>query len=535
MDMVHPFRYYILPITSVPYEDRRELKDSWIPEECALQGLRVTAFERKDNVGGTFYYDKDQGGTVWKGCVLVTSPWVTAFSDFPPVNHKEQHMTHEEYLQYLREYASHFDLWPYISFNHSVFDVRRECEGGWRVTVRNDQNGEVKSEVADFVAICTGLALNPNHEYSGHKDFSDDNFLHANDYKTPDRFRGKKVLVIGSGESALGISAEISKVADQLFLSFRRGKFVIPRMDCGKPSDYDTNRIRYACSVMCHSWYMAFRRRVAYGLRQHDHWSAIIARSMECAGRGPMFQAPAKTDEFIGPLMEGRIQMRPEVRSFRKNTVVYEDFEESVDSVIVACGYIPCMSWVQLPSNVSKWHPGSLYLRMFVPEIGKSLAFCGYVRPNIGAIPPTGELQARYFALVASGQRQLPSEELMNQAVKRQIRENRGIYSTEYEKMVVNWIPYMDSVAEVVGCRPNPWKLMRDPQLLRKVMTGPFSGAIYRLHGTGATPIGRESVLRLDGTQSRRELMVHVGMLFWSFPFSHLGIGIKWKSQGTYV
>jgi hypothetical protein len=57
------------------------------------------------------------------------------------------------------------------------------------------------------------------------------------------------------------------------------------------------------------------------------------------------------------------------------------------------------------------------YLHTFVPEAGESLGLIGFLRPAFGAIPPLAELQARWFALVQSGERCLPSREQMSESI----------------------------------------------------------------------------------------------------------------------
>ena len=61
--------------------------------------------------------------------------------------------------------------------------------------------------------------------------------MHAHDYRTPEEFAGKNVLVVGFGNSAIDIAVELSRVARSSMLSVRRGFHVIPKFILGRPLD----------------------------------------------------------------------------------------------------------------------------------------------------------------------------------------------------------------------------------------------------------------------------------------------------------
>ncbi|CAJ0919588.1 unnamed protein product, partial [Ranitomeya imitator] len=63
-------------------------------------------------------------------------------------------------------------------------------------------------------------------------------YLHSRDYKNPEQFKGKRVIVIGIGNSGGDIAVELSRTASQVFLSTRRGSWIINRVsDYGYPVD----------------------------------------------------------------------------------------------------------------------------------------------------------------------------------------------------------------------------------------------------------------------------------------------------------
>ena len=53
----------------------------------------------------------------------------------------------------------------------------------------------------------------------------------------PSRFAGKRVLVVGMGNSAMDIASDLSLVTEQTILSVRHGSWVVPKRLLGKPAD----------------------------------------------------------------------------------------------------------------------------------------------------------------------------------------------------------------------------------------------------------------------------------------------------------
>lgn len=510
-------------------------------KECMEKGHEVKAYEQRSELGGVFNYSKERLGGAWKSCSLVSSPWVTAYSDFPPRGYQDNHMSHKQYQQYIADYATHFNLWPRLNFGHSVLAVRRAVDGvRWEVDVMDDATQTKHVDIVDNVVVCAGLHLRQkNLHIPGIKTFKG-KVMYVNQYKTPEDFKGKKVIIVGNGESSVDVANDICKLNNNVFMSIRRGKFVISRINAETSiaNDYDTNRARYSTPVVARDWYSLFVRRVSYYLGLHDSRSAATAQFLESSKIGPFSQAATKNDEFIKPVLRGDLKIRPEIKSFENNTVHFQNgiSEDDVDVVIFACGYSPSFPFIEWPHNVSEIHPGEMYLRTFVPEIGESLSFSGYARPTIGAIPPTGELQNRYIALLASGERKLPCVKTMRKEVAAQIDEQSQMFPTVPKPgVVVSWIRYMDIMAGKIGCRPAFTELIKDPALFAKVLTGPMTGAMYRLCGQDKWEGARDTLMSLTGTQPMIEVLTHVGMNFWLFPASQIFNHAAWKQHSTFI
>jgi dimethylaniline monooxygenase (N-oxide forming) len=465
-----------------------------------------------------FRFDPEREGGVWPTTRLTSSPWVTAFSDFPPSTPDSAHWLHDEYLDYLERYAAHFALLPHVRFGHEVVEVLRDGER-WRVRARRHETGETIECVCDHVAISSGLNLEPRSpEIPGSQTFHGQ-VRHLATYKGPATFAGARVVVVGLGETAVDVAHELASVAASVSLSVRRGKFIIPRVNPqnGVANDYDTNRLRYSTPTAVRNVYMLLKRWTCAGSPNMDPRARLRLSLLRASGAGPMSQPATKSDEFLDDVLEGRVTIQKPIARLEGRTVIYADgHTEEADFVLMGTGYrprFPFFSW----GDVSPVHPGEMFLNAFVPELGDGVAFLGCARPTIGAIPPTGEMQARYFAELVLGRATLPSEEEMREAIARAtIRNRRTLPMVEQPNALVEWIPYLDQVAERIGCRPSPMALLRRPRLAWKLMSGPMTGAMYRLEGPGAAPDVAERTIRmLPRKHELFELLTHAVLHFY--------------------
>ncbi|PQK18121.1 hypothetical protein BB8028_0012g00180 [Beauveria bassiana] len=97
-----------------------------------------------------FEYQNDAGGTVlaraYEDAELVSSRQLTCFSDFRHPSSKNPPAA-SEYVEYLRNYCSHFNLWPHIKLSTRVVSETQSLEG----------KRMLAAVVCDAVAICTGV------------------------------------------------------------------------------------------------------------------------------------------------------------------------------------------------------------------------------------------------------------------------------------------------------------------------------------------------------------------------------------------
>lgn len=139
-----------------------------------------------------------------------------------------------------------------------------------------------------------------------------------------------------------------------------------------------------------------------------------------------------------------------------------------------------------------------LYKMVFDPN-HPTLAFIGMAQP-VGPLMPISELQSRWVARLFAGKQRLPSKSVMYKDIQAYQKNIRARYFEGPRNTIeIDWIPYMDELATIVGVKPNLYKLLvTDFQLWTTLMFGPVLPYQYRLEGPGKWSKAREALLTAE-------------------------------------
>jgi len=354
------------------------------------RGLAAECLEREDGVGGTWYYGKP-GSAVYRSTHLISSKRLTEFTDFPMPAEFPAYPSHEQVLEYLRSYAQAFKLRKAIRFNCTV--SRLQPQGPrWLVALAD---GESRSYAG--VVIANGHNWDPKQPtYPG--DFSGIQ-LHSRDYKTPDVLRGRRVLVVGAGNSGCDIAVEAAQNAEHTLHSTRRAYHYLPKFLFGKPADLCGERL--------------LRLRLPLWLRR-----AITARVVHVAlGKPQRYGLPApdhrlfETHPIINSQMlyyvgHGKIHPKPDVAELLGDQVRFADgSRERVDVIVYATGFRISFPFVDHAHLNWRGDRPELYLNAFHPH-SDTLFVAGLIQPDSGQwglVDYQGQLIARYLQALRCG------------------------------------------------------------------------------------------------------------------------------------
>ncbi|XP_066533948.1 flavin-containing monooxygenase 5-like [Hoplias malabaricus] len=129
----------------------------------------------------------------------------------------------------------------------------------------------------------------------------------------------------------------------------------------------------------------------------------------------------------------------------------------------------------------------TLFRRVFPLSLEHpTLAFIGFLNAT-GPIMPLAEMQARWVTRVFTGQIHLPPLAKMQRIIKKEMEAKINRYSNPASAALeVDYVPYIETIAQEVGVRPNLlWLFLTDPGLSWRVLFGPTTPYQYRLRGPG--------------------------------------------------
>lgn len=174
-------------------------------------------------------------------------------------------------------------------------------------------------------------------DWPGTSDFRGE-ILHSADFGPRERYRGRRVLVVGAGNSGTDVLNHLSRVATgQLWVSVRHGPVVFPNRLLGFPVQLTgplMERLPLATvdRLLVITERLAFGRLSRWGLCRHPVGAAT---RMATTGTGP-----ATDSGFIAALKAGKVEVVPEIEAFEQDSVRLTDGRRlDPDMVIAATGY----------------------------------------------------------------------------------------------------------------------------------------------------------------------------------------------------
>lgn len=284
----------------------------------ALQAAEIPydQVDASDDVGGNWHHG------VYETAHIISSRKVTQFTHFPMPASYPDFPSAQQMREYLHRFADHFGLRSQIELNRRVQWVRPIEQNRWEVTFADGEQRVYKG-----VLLCNGhhwCKRFPRFE----GEFSGE-IIHSKDYKRPAQLQGKRVLVIGGGNSACDIASEAARVGAQSTLSLRESVWFIPKSFMGAPiadliqwwmPEWLQRSLAYSIIRL------TFGKHEAYGLAQPSH------RVFD--------KHPTLNNEVPYYIQHGRIQPKPAVRRLAGQTVEFVDgSRDEFDLIVCATGY----------------------------------------------------------------------------------------------------------------------------------------------------------------------------------------------------
>ena len=297
----------------------------------AERGVPFDCFEMGSGLGGNWRYGNDNGvSSAYASLHINTSKQKMAYSDFPMPEEYPDFPHHTQVLAYFEDYARHFGLYERITFGTRVTEIEPAGEpGGWLVTTRG-RDGALSTGLYGAVLVANGHHWQPRlPDFPG--SFTG-TVLHSHEYTTPEILDGRRVLVVGVGNSGCDIACEATGVAERVLLSTRRGAHVIPKYLLGRPLDLFLTPLGSRMPVAVQRLVYALIVFLTRG-SQKKYGFPIPAHRLGEAH-------PTISQHLLPLVRDGVIQVKPNIKRLAGDRVVFEDgTEDPVDCIIYATGY----------------------------------------------------------------------------------------------------------------------------------------------------------------------------------------------------
>ncbi len=359
-------------------------------------GHQVTVFEAGSHIGGLWVYDNDNGLSVAYDSLHINSePKTTAYRGYPFPPGTPVFPSHRHVASYLNAFADDFGIRPLIRFNSRVRRIAAVDGGaghGWTVQVGDDA-----PETFDDVVVAPGHQGVPAHpEWA---DRFEGAYLHSHAYRRPHEFEGRRVLVVGVGNSGLDIAADLAPFAASTTVSARSPVLIMPRMILGVPTPRVMSRlVKPWMPWLVQRQIMRAVSRVYHG--RMEQWGFRTPRTRT---------HPASHPTFMAQVAYGRIGVRPGVQDVSGKTVSFVDGTVlEVDTVIAATGYhvdLPFLDQAIAPVRDRRLEA---YRRIVHPD-RPGLYFLGFFNVSGGANISMMDVQSQYLAAVIDGVAALPT------------------------------------------------------------------------------------------------------------------------------
>jgi len=278
-----------------------------------------------------------------------------------------------------------------------VESATRQADGSWSVRIATRHG--LEEATFDCLIVCSGHhRVSHIPEYPGH--FSGD-VLHSSAFKHAARFANKHVLVVGGGNSACDIAAEISRVASRTCISMRRGYHIIPKKLFGRPIDRLYAAFRWLPQPISRPLFkLVLRLKVG---RCEDY-------GLQAPRSEPMAMHPTLNSSVLKALRSGVVIPRVGIVRLCANGAEFLDGTvEAFDTIIWATGFHTAFPF--LDASIVDWNMAEcppLWLKMMHREVA-NLYFIGLFQP-LGCIWRLADHQARIAALQIAGYLDRPAD-----------------------------------------------------------------------------------------------------------------------------
>ncbi|MFV0296833.1 MAG: flavin-containing monooxygenase [Hyphomicrobiaceae bacterium] len=341
-------------------------------------GIAYDQVDASTGLGGNWRHG------VYSTVHIISSKRSTAYADYPMPDGYPDFPSGKQMLAYLESYARDRGLMEHMEFNLKVVEATPNLDDTWRVRFSTGEERVYKG-----VAICNG------HHWAKHGTDIPGSYtgqvMHSKDYQKPADIAGKRVLVVGCGNSGCDLASEAARVGVSSDWSIRGGAWFLPKTAFGRPlTDLPIWRLPiWSQRLILKALIRMFIGKYSdYGLPMPKH---------KIFERHPTFG----TDP-LNYIRQGRITPRPQIKTTEGKTVHFADGSSGdYDLIVMATGFDLVFPF--LPEGLVEVHNNTaqIYGGAFPPGV-KNLYIVGSEQPRNGfgtRVTPATRIYARMIKM----------------------------------------------------------------------------------------------------------------------------------------
>jgi len=319
-------------------------------------GIEFDCVELHSDLGGQWDI-KNPMSTMYQSAHLISSKTVMQYDEFSMKEDTADYPHHSEMKKYFDGYSEKFALKKHIEFNTKVVSTERIANNQWKVVL--EKEGKTEERIYKGLVLANGIFSSPNlPKFKGQETFKGE-IMHSSQYKAQGVFDGKRVLIIGAGNSGCDIAVDAVHRADKIDMSVRRGYYFVPKYLFGKPADVVGGKIK-----LPHKIDIAIKKKVL---------KTFTGDPVQFGFPNPDYELfeshPIVNSLILHHLGHGDLNIMSDADHIEGNTVHFKDGKSGdYDLILCATGYK--LDWPFMERKHLNWdgRAPKLFINIFHPQ-----------------------------------------------------------------------------------------------------------------------------------------------------------------------
>lgn len=332
-------------------------------------GLAVAAHLRKREIDFLILEAGEAVGNAWhkhyKRVHLHTVKERSHLPFLPFPDYYPQYVPRAQFVEYLIEYTRHFQISPLLG--RKVVRLEKQDDSGkWEAT---DQFGY--RYLAGAVVVATGVNRIPNRPVWEGEALFQGSIIHSNVYTEGQAFKGKKVLVVGMGNTGAEIALDLFEQGAEPWISVRGPVNIVPRDFLGRPTQLTALKVAKLPNWLGDRIGLLLRAIAVGDLSRFGIKAPATPPAAQLRETG---QTPVVDIGTVRLIKAGKIKVLPGIQRLNPDGATFTDGRSlPFDTIVLATGYhaglaefIPdCASFLDTYGLPTSWNGSGLLNGLF--------------------------------------------------------------------------------------------------------------------------------------------------------------------------